>query len=75
MADDAKPSFLEIELVDHDRGIGSGDFEHNLNLSDVTTCWNETAACKNKGLNFHVSGALRTAPDRFPFNILGIDLR
>jgi len=70
--DDAKPGFVEIDLVGHDGGNGSGDFAQSLNLTDVATCWNETAACKNKA-QVHVFGALRTASARFPFDIAGID--
>ncbi len=72
--DDASPGFVEIDLVGHDGGIGSGDFAQSLNFTDVATCWDIVIACKNKA-RIHVFEAIRVASDRFPFKIVGIDLR
>ena len=69
---DAKPGFVEVDLVGHDGGNNSGDFIQSLNFVDIATCWDSTAACKNKA-QVHVFGALRAIIARFPFIILGID--
>ena len=70
--DDAKPGFVEIDLVGHDGGIASGDFAQSLNFTDIATCWDITVACKNKA-QVHVFKATRKASARFPFEIAGID--
>ena len=70
--DDAKPGFVEADLVGHDGGNASGDFAQSLNFVDIVTCWDETVACKNKA-QVHVFEAIKKASDRFPFKILGID--
>ncbi|MFO7928152.1 MAG: hypothetical protein R6U35_00635 [Candidatus Humimicrobiaceae bacterium] len=36
--DDAKPGFVEVDLVGHDGGNVSGDYAQSLNFSDVATC-------------------------------------
>jgi hypothetical protein len=70
--DDARPGFVEIDLVGHDGGIASGDFIQSLNFTDIATCWDETVACKNKA-QVHVFEATKAASARFPFEIAGID--
>jgi hypothetical protein len=46
--DDAVPGFTEVDLVGHDGGNNSGDYVQSLNFVDIATCWDSTAACKNK---------------------------
>lgn len=70
--DDAKPGFVEADLVGHDGGNVSGDYIQSLNFTDIATCWDTTVACKNKA-QVHVFKATKTASDRFPFEIAGID--
>ena len=70
--DDAKPGFVEIDLVGHDGGNSSGDFIQSLNFVDIATCWDSTVACKNKAQK-HVFEATEKASARFPFKIAGID--
>jgi len=70
--DDARPGFVEIDLVGHDGGVASGDYIQSLNFTDIATCWDTTVACKNKAQK-HVFEATRKASARFPFKILGID--
>jgi len=70
--DDAVPGFTEVDLVGHDGGNNSGDYVQSLNFVDIATCWDSTAACKNKA-QVHVFGALRAIIARFPFDVLGID--
>ena len=66
------PGFTEVDLVGHDGGNSSGDFMQSLNFVDIATCWDSTAACKNKA-QIHVFKALKTIVARFPFKVLGID--
>ena len=70
--DDAKPGFVEADLVGHDGGNVSGDYIQSLNFTDIATCWDTTVACKSKA-QVHVFKATKTASDRFPFEIAGID--
>jgi len=70
--DDAVPGFTECDLVGHDGGNNSGDFIQSLNFVDIATCWDSTAACKNKA-QVHVFEALRAIIARFPFDVAGID--
>ena len=70
--DNARPGFVEADLVAHDGGNSSGDFIQSLNFVDIATCWDVTAACKNKA-QVHVFRMLKAIIARFPFIILGID--
>jgi len=70
--DDAKPGFVEADLVGHDGGNMSGDFIQSLNFVDIATCWDIPVACKNKA-QVHVFEAIKIASARFPFAIAGID--
>lgn len=70
--DEKRPGFVEVDLVAHDGGNTSGDYAQSLNFVDIATCWDITAACKNKA-QVHVFKALRTIITRFPFIIAGID--
>jgi len=70
--DDKRPGFTEVDLVGHDGGDNSGDFMQSLNFVDIATCWDETAACRNKAQK-HVFRAIKIVSARLPFEILGID--
>ncbi|MCG2820408.1 MAG: transposase [Candidatus Atribacteria bacterium] len=70
--DEAKPGFVEVDLVGHDGGNMCGDFAQSLNFIDIATSWDETVACKNKA-QVNVFEAIKTASERFPFRIAGID--
>jgi hypothetical protein len=70
--DDARPGFLEIDLVGHDGGNGSGDYCQTLDVTDVSTGWTETRAVKNKA-QVWVFAALKKIRGDLPFPILGID--
>lgn len=67
-----RPGFCECDLVGHDGGNLSGDFAQSLNFTDIATCWDETAAAKNKAQR-HVFRAIKVVSARFPFPISGID--
>lgn len=70
--EDKKPGFVEIDLVGHDGGNGSGEFVQTLNVTDVCTGWTETQAVKNKAQRW-VFEALKDIRERLPFPLLGID--
>jgi hypothetical protein len=70
--DEQKPGFVEIDLVGHDGGNGSGEFAYSLNVTDVATGWTETQAVKNKAQRW-VFEALKDIRERLPFPLLGID--
>jgi hypothetical protein len=70
--DEVRPGFVEIDLVGHDGGDGSGDFAQTLDATDVCTGWTETEAVRNKA-QVHVFEALLQIRQRLPFQLLGID--
>jgi hypothetical protein len=57
--DEGKPGFVEIDLVGHDGGDGSGDFCQTLDVTDVHTAWTETEAVRNKAPGMGFQGAYR----------------
>jgi len=70
--DDARPGFVEVDLVSHEGGDASGDFAHTLDLTDVSTGWTELAAVKNRA-QVWVFEALEEIRRRLPFELLGLD--
>ena len=70
--DDARPGFVEIDLVGHDGGVVRGDYCQTLDVTDVATGWTETRAVRNKA-QVHVFEALMTIRGILPFPMLGID--
>lgn len=70
--DDARPGFIEVDLVAHDGGSSRGDYAQTLDAVDVATGWTETRAVKNKAQCW-VFEALQNMITAFPFLILGID--
>ncbi len=70
--DESKPGFVEIDLVGHDGGNGSGDFCQTLDVTDVHTGWTETEAVRNKAQVWVFKG-LTVIRKRLPFQLLGID--
>lgn len=69
---EARPGFVEIDLVGHDGGDASGDFCQTLNVTDVASAWTENAAVINKA-QVWVFEALKDIRARLPFPLLGID--
>jgi hypothetical protein len=69
---EARPGFVEIDLVGHDGGDASGDFCQTLNVTDVASAWTENAAVINKA-QVWVFEALKAIRARLPFPLLGID--
>lgn len=70
--DQARPGFLEMDLVGHDGGNTAGDYCFTLDITDVSSGWTEQAATLNKA-QIHVFSALETVRVRLPFPVLGLD--
>ncbi|HEX9506296.1 MAG TPA: DDE-type integrase/transposase/recombinase [Acidimicrobiia bacterium] len=70
--DDARPGFVEIDLVGHEGGNPFGEFCFTLTMTDVTTGWTVNRSVPNKAAVF-VTEAIDHAAALFPFPILGID--
>lgn len=70
--DDARPGFLEMDLVGHDGGLTQGDCCFTLDVTDVASGWTEQAAVLNKA-QAHVFAGLCAIRARLPFPILGLD--
>lgn len=70
--DDARPGFVEIDLVSHDGGNATGEHAWTLTVTDITTGWTENRAVRNKA-EVWVLAALEKIVAGFPFPVLGID--
>ena len=70
--DDARPGFVEIDLVSHDGGIPVGRFAFTLTVTDIATGWTENRSVRNKTAKCVVS-ALNDIDYKMPFPILGVD--
>ena len=70
--DDAKPGFVEIDLVSHDGGNTIGPFAFTLTVTDVATGWTENCSVPSKEAKC-VLRALESIADKMPFPILGVD--
>ncbi|MDZ4064960.1 MAG: transposase family protein [Coriobacteriia bacterium] len=70
--DDARPGFIEIDLVAHCGDSTRGEYCNTLAATDIATGWTETRAVKNKA-QVHVFAALRDIREALPFPLLGID--
>ena len=70
--DEARPGFVEIDLVGHEGGNSFGEFCFTLTMTDVATGWTVNRSVKNKAA-IVVAEAIEHARSVFPFPILGID--
>lgn len=70
--DEAKPGFVEIDLVGHEGGNSKGEFCFTLDITDIATGWTETVSVRNKAQKW-VFAAIKAATAKFPFPILGLD--
>jgi hypothetical protein len=70
--DDARPGFLELDLVAHCGDSAGGEYIHTLDSVDISTGWSECVAVPNRGQQA-VFAALQTVRERLPFPLLGID--
>ena len=70
--DDARPGFVEIDLVSHDGGNPAGTFAFTLTVTDIATGWTENRSVPSKAAPC-VLRALNDIAYRMPFPILGVD--
>lgn len=70
--DDARPGFIEIDLVEHNGGNPRGEFACTLDAVDIATRWTETRAVRNKAQRW-VFEALMNIIECMPFALKGID--
>jgi hypothetical protein len=70
--DDARPGFVEIDLVCHDGGIPVGRYAFTLTVTDVATGWTENRSVPSKSAKCVLS-ALNHIDYTMPFPILGVD--
>ena len=70
--DEARPGFVEVDLVAHCAESPAGQYLNTLDLTDISTAWTECLALLNKSQR-QVSKAIVAARQRFPFPLLGID--
>lgn len=69
---DARPGFVEIDLVSHDGGNLTGAHAFTLTVTDIATGWTENRSVPKKTANV-VLAALNDIAYRMPFPILGVD--
>ncbi|MDI9941552.1 transposase family protein [Rhodococcus sp. IEGM 1351] len=70
--DDAKPGFVEVDLVGHDCGNAAGEHAYTLTVTDIATGWTENRSVRNKARKW-VIAALDEIAKITPFPILGVD--
>jgi len=70
--DEARPGFLEVDLVAHCGRTAGGEYLHTLTLTDVATGWTECLPVLNRGQQA-VKHAIDRARLRLPFPMLGLD--
>lgn len=70
--DNARPGFLEVDLVAHCGDATKGEYINTLNLTDICTCWTVCACFKGRSERYCVE-AVEIVKPLFPFEILGID--
>jgi hypothetical protein len=70
--DDARPGFVEIDLVGHEGGKAAGEHAYTLTVTDIATGWAENRSVPNKARKW-VLTALDEIAKTMPFPILGVD--
>jgi len=70
--DDARPGFVEIDLVSHDGGNPAGQHAFTLTVTDIATGWTENRSVPSKASTC-VFRALKDIAHTMPFPILGVD--
>jgi Integrase core domain len=70
--DDARPGFVEIDLVGHDGGNPAGPHAFTLTVTDIATGWTENRSVPDKTAKC-VLAALNDIAATMPFPILGVD--
>jgi hypothetical protein len=70
--DDARPGFVEVDLVCHDGGNLAGPHAFTLTVTDIATGWTENRSVPSKASTC-VFRALKDITEKMPFPILGVD--
>jgi NADPH-dependent ferric siderophore reductase len=70
--DDARPGFVEIDLVSHDGGNPAGHFAFTLTVTDIATGRTENRSVPSKAAPC-VLRALDDIAYKMPFPIQGVD--
>ena len=70
--DDARPGFVEIDLVWHDGGNRDAGHAFTLTVTDIATGWTENRSVPSKAAKC-VLAALNDIAYKMPFPILGVD--
>lgn len=70
--DDARPGFLQVDLVAHCGDTTTGEYINTLNMTDVSTGWTVATAFMGRSDRF-CAAAIDEVKDLFPFPIQGID--
>ncbi|AEF37121.1 integrase catalytic subunit [Mycolicibacter sinensis] len=70
--DDARPGFVEIDLVWHDGGIRGGGHAFTLTVTDIATGWTENRSVPERTSKC-VLAALNDIARAMPFPVLGVD--
>jgi Integrase core domain len=70
--DEARPGFMEADLVAHCGTHADGAFLYTLTLTDIATGWTECLPLLNRGQET-VIAALKRAQQLLPFPLRGID--
>jgi hypothetical protein len=70
--DDAKPGFVEMDLVAHCGQTTAGEYLNTLCVVDIAPGWTEPVAVANKGQRA-TFGGIQTMRQQLPFPLLGID--
>jgi len=70
--DDARPGFVEMDLVAHCGDSTHGEYLNTLNVVDVFTGWSECPVLANRSQR-EVSAAIERLRERLPVPLLGID--
>src|SRR5437588_5828034 len=70
--DDARPGFVEIDLVGHDGGNRAAGHAFTLTVTDIATGWTENRSVPDKTAKC-VLAALNDIARTMPFPILGVD--
>lgn len=70
--DDARPGFVEVDLVAHCGESVEGQFLNTLTTTDVSTGWTECVAVLHRSQQL-VFAAIQTMRQRLPFPLLGLD--
>jgi len=70
--DDARPGFVEVDLVAHCGESVEGQFLNTLTTTDVSTGWTECVAVLHRSQHL-VFAAIQSMRQRLPFPLLGLD--